>query len=55
LRLRRKTKSQYQDGSLGQDGARTLGSAAQRVTLFRHLTVSAFARIRHRVRSAFQG
>lgn len=49
---RRKTKSQYEDGSLGMQGNRTLGSAAAKVTLFRHMTFSVFARIRHRMRTA---
>jgi acyl-CoA synthetase (AMP-forming)/AMP-acid ligase II len=52
---RRKTKSQYQEGSLGREGVRTIGSTAARVTLFRHVAVSAFARLRHRVRTAFEG
>lgn len=48
---RRKTKSQFEDGSLGREGNRTLGSTATRVALFRHITVSVFARIRHRIRT----
>jgi fatty-acyl-CoA synthase len=49
---RRKAKAQYQDGSLGREGVRTLGSTSARVTLIRHMTTSVFARIRHRVRTA---
>jgi hypothetical protein len=32
-------------------GDRTLGSTAAKVTLFRHMTTSVFARVRHRLRS----
>lgn len=49
---RTKTRAQYQDGTLGREGTRALGSTATRVSLFRHITVSAFARIRHRLKRA---
>jgi fatty-acyl-CoA synthase len=49
---RRKTKSHYEDGSIHHLGDRTLGSTAAKVTLFRHMTVSVFARIRHNIRRA---
>jgi fatty-acyl-CoA synthase len=49
---RRKTKFQYESGSLGVEGTRALGSTAAKVTLFRHMTFSAFARIRHRLKQA---
>lgn len=49
---RRKTKLQYEDGSLGSQGVRTLGSTAAKVTLFRHMTSSVFAKLGHRMRRA---
>ena len=48
---RRKTKSQYEDGTLGLEGIRTMGKNATRRTLARHITISFFARVRHRMRS----
>ncbi len=47
---RRKTKTLYENGTLGQEGVRTLGSTATKVALARHMTVSAFARLRHEIK-----
>jgi fatty-acyl-CoA synthase len=44
---RRKTSELYFDGSLGSTGNRTLGSTATKVALARHVTKSAFARVKH--------
>ena len=52
---RRKTCAQYRDGTLGNDGVRTMGANATRAVLARHITTSAFARLRHRFRRFKQG
>ncbi len=44
---RRKTCELYFDGSIGAEGDRTLGSTATKVALARHVTRSAFARVKH--------
>ena len=47
---RRKTASQYADGSLGREGSRAMGRNATRATIARHITVSFFARFRHQAK-----
>lgn len=49
---RQKTKHQYESGELGRLGNRTLGSTSTKVALFRHITMSAFARIRHTIKGS---
>lgn len=47
---RRRTQQQYEDGSLGREGVRTMGSSAQSLTLAKHLSISLVARVRHTIR-----
>ena len=47
---RAKTRAQYLDGSLGQEGVRTFGATGDRMTLVKHITRSAVSQVRHRVR-----
>ena len=47
---RAKTKAQYLDGTLGEEGVRTFGAGGDRLTLMKHLTRSAVSQVRHRVR-----
>ena len=49
---RQKTKHQFESGELGRLGNRTLGSTSTKVALFRHITMSAFARIRHTIKGS---
>ena len=51
---RRKTRSMYESGALGGDGNRTMGSTATSVTLARHITKSAVAKIGHRIKSSLR-
>ena len=48
---RQKTRQQYLDGTLGQEGNRTLGSQAEKVTLAKHVALSLVGRMRHRART----
>lgn len=50
---RRRTKLLYEAKQLGLQGNRSLGSAATRVMLARHVTASALARLRHRISGVF--
>jgi fatty-acyl-CoA synthase len=47
---RRKAKDLYEEASLGSEGNRTIGSAASRWAIARHVTASAVARLTHGVR-----
>jgi fatty-acyl-CoA synthase len=44
---RKKTAELYFEGTIGGQGNRTLGSTATKVALARHVTKSAFARVKH--------
>lgn len=46
---RRRTKAQYESGELGREN-RTMGSTATKVTLAKHFTQSAVARVKHRTK-----
>jgi fatty-acyl-CoA synthase len=45
---RRKTRDQYLDKTLAQEGVRTMGAAADRFALARHYVVSLASRVTHR-------
>lgn len=47
---RSKTRQQYLDGTVGQEGNRSLGSNAEKVVLARHVALSLLGRSRHRAR-----
>lgn len=47
---RQKTRTQYLDGTLGQEGNRTLGANAEKVTLAKHVALSLVGRVRHRAK-----
>jgi fatty-acyl-CoA synthase len=49
---RRKTSELYFEGTIGTQGNRTLGSTATKVALARHVTKSAFARVKHSLMKA---
>jgi acyl-CoA synthetase (AMP-forming)/AMP-acid ligase II len=49
---RKKTSELYFDGTIGSQGNRTLGSTATKVALARHVTKSAFARVKHSLMKA---
>jgi hypothetical protein len=46
---RRKTREQYLNHTLGQEGVRLPGSTAERLSLARHLVQSFIGRVRHRI------
>ena len=48
---RRRTREQFLAGTLGGEGVRIAGSAAERLTLARHLAKSLVSRVRHRATS----
>lgn len=48
---RRRTREQYLSGTLGGEGVRSVGSAAERLTLARHLAKSFVSRVRHQAGS----
>ncbi len=52
---RQKTRAQYLDGTLGTEGVRTLGGAAQRLMLAKHFTLSLVGRGRHVARRIVRG
>ena len=45
---RRKTREQYLAGTLGSEGVRSPGSAAERLSIARHLLKSFYGRVKHR-------
>jgi fatty-acyl-CoA synthase len=47
---RQKTRAQYIEGTVGQDGNRTLGSNGDKLTLAKHVAYAWLGRARHRVR-----
>jgi fatty-acyl-CoA synthase len=47
---RQKTRAQYLDGSVGQEGNRSLGANGDRITLAKHLALSFVGRARNRAR-----
>ena len=47
---RAKTKRMFEDGTLGREGVRTLGSNAARLALAKHLATSAVARLGHEMK-----
>ncbi len=49
---RRKTKAMYESGALGVEGSRTMGSTATGMTLARHITKSAVAKLGHRIKGS---
>ena len=49
---RRRTRDQYLAGTLGGEGVRSVGGAAERLTLARHLAKSFVSRVRHQAGSA---
>lgn len=49
---RRRTREQYLAGTLGGEGVRSVGGAAERLTLARHLAKSFVSRVRHQAGSA---
>ena len=46
---RRKTKAMYEDGTLGTEGVRTMGSTATKVTLAKHVTYGALIRLKRTI------
>lgn len=52
---RSRTRQQYLDGVLGQEGVRTLGDKGQTLSVVKHVTRSAVSRVRHGVRSSVSG
>jgi fatty-acyl-CoA synthase len=47
---RQKTRTQYLEKTVGQDGPRTLGANGDKLTLAKHVALSLLGRARHRVR-----
>jgi hypothetical protein len=48
---RAKTRQQYLDGTVGQEGNRTLGSNGEKLVVARHVALSLLGRAQHRAKT----